>query len=496
MISFRSVQIDLTPRVLFNDSPAPLIPQPQDISDERAHDQSSQGQKRLHGLKTRSAAFSLSDFAPNHSHSQALPYNPPTPPSNEDEFEEMDWTPSQQSLTLQARYRATPPKVIQPSPFYGRLPPAPLSQAHKLRNPPNQPTFRQATLAQKQSFFSRGRTRLDTDDQSEASSECFNSPGKSIMKSEVSSPKFAEPRFFPQSDYDRDTGLESIFSTAFTIDEEPHELRVARELKQRSADGPSHEISLSKLQAISLVTLASSFTAWIFALYIPGLAVYIRPPCLGVATLVAGRGLFETIRKGKVYWKWSDMFVYGLELCASTVLAKINTNFSRIKVKNHTDEASSLGTLLLGIMLLQELWIWWASKLHPTLIAPATVSTTSEEPLPLSAQPSAPKSKPTALSNSKMENQKPVSFSTPPVVVARPRHDPALLPSSSSFDRRTTRSISKRDEMNAMAANGRLLGGDGRGGRGHHSGGVDHEEVALGSLTLSERGAGVRARRR
>ncbi|KAK5012048.1 hypothetical protein LTR16_004953, partial [Cryomyces antarcticus] len=41
----------------------------------------------------------------------------------------------------------------QPSPFRGRLPPAPIAPAHKLRNPPNPITFRKVPASEQRDFF-------------------------------------------------------------------------------------------------------------------------------------------------------------------------------------------------------------------------------------------------------------------------------------------------------------------------------------------------------
>lgn len=456
--------------MLFHDGITPLIQQSQDLPSEGQYGRSP-GQNRSETPKTRSAVqprpFPLNDLAPDHVRSRPLPYNPPTPPPDADGFEEMDWTPSQQPLQPAPKYQMTMPKIApQPSPFYGHLPPAPLSQAHKLRNPPNQPTFRQATVAQKQSFFNRRLSQLDRDNMSEASTECFDSPTKTVNQSEVASPRFAEPRFFPPSDYETDTGLESIFSKAFSIAEEPHELRVARELKQQqqSADGKSLDVISPKLQALSFVTLAFSFLAWIFALSIPRLAVQIRLICLGVAAIVAGRGLLETVQRGKVYWRWSDMFVYSLELCSSVFLGKASKLPPK---KGNSDELSMAGIAFLGIMFLQELWVW-VSELEPT----APVSPT---PLP-KLTPTKPVVK--SLSPKKKGKQ------SVPVVIAPPESNSLVVTS----DRRITRSKSRPETMSAAATNG--LGGLSLGGSGGGGSGGDDDEAKMG------RGNGVRSRRK
>lgn len=455
--------------MLFQDRPPPLISE----SQETGHnDRPQPGHVQSDLLKTRSAIpFSLNDLA-DHSQSRPLPYNPPTPPPDDDGIEEMDWTPSQQPLPPASKYRMPVPTIPQPSPFYGHLPPAPISQAHRLRNPPNQPTFRKASAIQKQSFFNRRLTHLEPDNVSEASSDCFDSPVKSIMKSEFASPEFAAPRFFPKSDYEMDTGLESIFSKAFSIAEEPHELRVARELKQKTADKQTHNALTPRYQGISLLTLAVSFLAWVLAPMKPHLTVPIRHTCLGVAAAVAIRGLLGTIQRDKEYWRWSDMFIYGFELGLATFLGSI-PKLSPSDVT--TDEINLVGIIFLGVMNLQELWIW-ISK--PRNSAPV-LSFQDLKPPPKALIP--PTAKPTAVPKSTKIPKQKANSTAPPVAQA---------------EQRTTRSKSRREmnmnmNMNTPAASG--LGSLSLGGDNNND---DDEDAGMGSLTLNSRGKRGQLRRK
>lgn len=515
IISFRSTKLDLAARVLFNDGLAPLTQQSHDNPHESQYDRPS-GRQQSETPKARSAIqprpFPLNDLAPDHARSRPLPYKSPTPPPNEDGIEEMDWTPSQQPFQpAPPIHQLTIPTIAQPSPFYGRLPPAPLSQAHKLRNPPNQPAFRQATAVQKQSFFNnRRRWHIDRDNMSEASTECFDSPIKTAVQSEAASPRFAEPRFFPQSDYERDTGLESMFSNIFSIAEEPHEVRVARErvkdeqerllVDQRQAQG----FAGKKLQAASFIALAFSCLAWISAPSIPLPTAQIHGMCLVIAAIVAGQELAETIRKDKVYWNWSDMFVYSLELCSSLFLSKAISKLSPPKQEKGKgtgidDELRIAGLALLGIMFLQELWIW-ISKLKlerttpvsvsaSTPISPQASSSPPSQSPPLNLKSSAAPPPPI---NNKARTDEPFSLLSPTKKKdssklpqsqqqqpQRPQQQPhsALSASastsfsSSSFDHhRITRSKSKRESISTAATNGlgslSLGGGEESGSKG------------------------------
>lgn len=506
MISFRSIKLDLTPRVFFHDGLASLTQQSrQDLPHEQGRYGRTPGEKQSETSKTRSAVqprpFPLNDLAPDHARSRALPYNPPTPPPDEDGFEEMDWTPSQQPLQPIMENQLTISSTMpQPSPFYGRLPPAPLSQAHKLRNPPNQPTFRQATDAQKQSFFSRRRSRLDRDSISEASTECFDSPTKTINQSEVASPRFAEPRFFPPSDYERDTGLESIFSNAFSIAEEPHELRVARELKQQQlAEQRSRDSASKRLKAFSFVALAFSFLAWIFAPSIPLLTGQIRLMCLTVAAVVAGRGLIETIRRDKVYWRWSDMFIYSLELCSSVFLGKASSNLPPERRGKDIDELSMAGIVFLGIMFLQELWIW-ISKLEPSSKAPVSVSVSgapSQNSPPLITNP-APTTTTTTTIN-KLRVDEPSSPKKQDDKQAHPPNPNSSVPSSDRITRSKSRRETTKMMMSPAAAATNGLGSlslGGGGGSGGGAGGSPLDLLSRGNVNGNGNANGIRSRRK
>lgn len=76
--------------------------------------------------------------------------------------EEMEWDPAPSQVLTMARSPQVPPlfarpeslsSVANPSPFWFKVPPAPVGPAHRLRNPPNQPRFQPRTEEAKQNFF-------------------------------------------------------------------------------------------------------------------------------------------------------------------------------------------------------------------------------------------------------------------------------------------------------------------------------------------------------
>ena len=347
---------------MFQDSPGPLIQDtPTNYSQAQHFQQPSQSLVHKGRFDAKLQAFSLNDLAPTSIKPRAIQYNPPTPPSDQDGSETMDWTPSQQPLPLASKYRIPAMRTVQPSPFYGHLPPAPVSQAHKLRNPPSQPTFRQASTPQKQSFFQRSSAYLDQDDVSDLASEA----GSVVTnKSRYDSPQFNPPRFFPNADYSRDTGLESIFSNTFSLAEEPHEIRMTERFQQSNQLQQNRKTKLSskvqeirpllKIQTLWVVLLSISCLAWYQPSSISHLATRFRLTSLGVAAIVAGKGLFQMVKIEKVSWSWSNLFIYGFELCAAMYFSSLAESPAS-RIENSQLRAMVLG--LLGAMVLQEVWV-------------------------------------------------------------------------------------------------------------------------------------------
>ncbi|KAH0062822.1 hypothetical protein KCU66_g24751, partial [Aureobasidium melanogenum] len=118
------------------------------------------GSHRVTRSATRAASPLLSRF------SQPSPSPGPT----QDMEDSMDWEPVNQSSPIRPTHTAqTPaasalPPFLRPaasmatgekSPFTGRLPPAPMSPAHRLRNPPPLPQFKPTPLSQQRDFFKK-----------------------------------------------------------------------------------------------------------------------------------------------------------------------------------------------------------------------------------------------------------------------------------------------------------------------------------------------------
>ena len=183
----------------------------------------------------------------------------------------MDWTPSQESNFRPATSYRDPNPVIQqtqPSPFHGHLPADVVSPSHRLRNPPNQPTFRKASAKQKQGFFTSPNKRTTRD------TESIESRAKTTA-SEFSPTKFPNPKFFSNSDH-ADTGLEDILAQSFSIAEEPAEIRATREQRRLAQEQGLFvtNATINWTRAWFLLLLSASFLVW-FGMTRTNLAVYV-----------------------------------------------------------------------------------------------------------------------------------------------------------------------------------------------------------------------------
>ena len=150
--AYFAVKVDNTPKVSFKESPEPLVKKKTHNTTDTANPQtmSSAPLRRGNAPLTRPQPFNINDLAPR----PPRPTNPrlPTPPpeADYDDPSAMEWTAAKPHLTR-------PPMPFKPvqqststtasntnSPFHGRLPASVVSPAHRLRNPPNKPTFRAA----------------------------------------------------------------------------------------------------------------------------------------------------------------------------------------------------------------------------------------------------------------------------------------------------------------------------------------------------------------
>jgi hypothetical protein len=187
----------------------------------------------------------------------------------------MEWEPT---TSVTSGFKPTPRgPTLQapqgPSPFYGRLPPAPISQAHRLRNPPNKIAFRSTPDDIQKGYFNERKSAA-------------------LLASEQRLEEYAEPApaqlVLPQDV--ADTGLESLFDSTFQLTDQPPELVRAYLLVEFDEKVTEmHQASRGKITA-PLQFLA--LCAWMISKNAPegqknlqmGLRLCAMAACFGVST--------------------------------------------------------------------------------------------------------------------------------------------------------------------------------------------------------------------
>ena len=300
--------------------------------------------------------FPISHLAPA-PQAYAPVYQPPTPPPDEVEDNAMDWTPSQEPLRPMQTTNVLRPLSTSsgPSPFYGNLPPVPISQAHRIRNPPVQPTVLQRASNQHQSFFKRLTDSGSTDtigDRYRSASHDDDEPPATSVPPTPRRIQIAPPRFFPQSDSHADTGLESLFTAAFSIKDEPVEVQVTRE---RPAEDVGRRLSPDVTQAtwlriMNICLLGVACLAWSIASTQRNFAETLRLISIAAAAVVAFRGLLDSVRMDKDFWSFYEILLSLVELGATVYLAiVVRSPMGEDLLQSHIPGG------FLGFMVIQEM---------------------------------------------------------------------------------------------------------------------------------------------
>ena len=302
-----------------------------------------------------------------------LPYQPPTPPPEEDDADNgMDWTPQhnfRQAKTyniLQAQ-----PTFNEPSPFHGALPPAPVSWAQRLRNPA-QPPFHKASNEKKENFFGQKTNRMLSDDISDVSSRI--SPKSPSFMSGIGSPvQFAPPRFFAPADR-METGLESLFEDAFTLSKD-----IKTSNDQDVQHCPEPEVSslatspLTRLVTTSL--LGISCVAWeVAATLLPSSAPTVRMGCQLVAATISSLNAASSAALPWTTRSIGSALFYGIEATAAAALSGLI--WQPFGYGGQVD-CRALGLWYLIGLTVQEVWDLFSSLLlpAPSITAQSSVNT-------------------------------------------------------------------------------------------------------------------------
>lgn len=151
------------------------------------------------------------------------------------QMDEMDWSPSQS----QSEHRAFAPSsqrnadlfgqtpvASNTSPFWYKVPPAPITPAQRLRNPPNQPRLRVSSQEVKENFFNNVTRRNIASDLSSKDAALIGIPKS---RHEV---EFAQPKFFPKAPPSEAGEALSDLLTSFSLNSSEDE--ILAEIKQPS----------------------------------------------------------------------------------------------------------------------------------------------------------------------------------------------------------------------------------------------------------------------
>ncbi|KAI1766451.1 Ima1 N-terminal domain-containing protein [Hypoxylon sp. FL1150] len=210
--------------------------------------------------------------------------------------EEMDWSPSASQHRAFSSYnpykvKNTNPRFsdtpIEPKagPIWYKVPPAPISPAQRLRNPPMRPIIRESPKEKKENFFQSGA----------------KGPVNvgSTTHGGLADVKFAEPKFFaPEEKNDPRDNLSRMFASSFSISPDPdeEEVRNARRTATGSMFAVRRDVAGARNYRIGrfleLLVLAGALCAWVFALgtkeqYGPSLALTSVIACLIVSIRLA-----------------------------------------------------------------------------------------------------------------------------------------------------------------------------------------------------------------
>lgn len=145
----------------------------------------------------------------------------PAPPTPQHSVDEMEWTPTAPQ-TLPRALRDSPgsagrafgqaPTHEGSGPFYYRTPPAPITPARRLRNPPNQPAFWPSSEKENADAVPFGRRR--TEQTVGASTGRDAGEGRPTVE-------FSKQSFFaPRVESSEDESLADLLGRGFRLDEE------------------------------------------------------------------------------------------------------------------------------------------------------------------------------------------------------------------------------------------------------------------------------------
>lgn len=214
------VKVELMPIFAGNESVGSLVPESVRLQQLREKNPEFENKPVV--------LFPISKLAPSHRtlhNSNRIPTPPP-----EEIPDVMEWEPSH-NIQPRIQHQTPTSDVPQRSPFHGRLPPAPSNRLLNL-HPGASSFLEKDSIGIPQGFFDPPAKREDLD---------AISPGNRR--------NFAEPSFFPPSDFNADTGLENVFGKVFSLQDQPTELQEQSTAKDFASNNNAHDITMVDVQS-------------------------------------------------------------------------------------------------------------------------------------------------------------------------------------------------------------------------------------------------------
>jgi hypothetical protein len=275
---------------------------------------------------------------------EAMEWTPEPPPSKHRAFRILPPLERNTSLFSQA------PTSDNGSPFWYKVPPAPISPAHLLRNPPNQPRLRVTSQEVKENFFNTVARRNSGSD--EFGNPVNQSNGKPRYDMEL-----RQQQFFPLSPpTEADTGLADLF-TSFSLGSSKNEVSTTPNNTTFSTSGTQNIGKTTRLTHICQ-SLVLGFGLYLWNYAFKHQAEYSNNLMLGImigCVLISARTVLDNTLLAKK--EESDaianilravMGVFEFGMAVTRIIEIVNERGNCIN-------CASLGNITLGMLLLQEL---------------------------------------------------------------------------------------------------------------------------------------------
>jgi hypothetical protein len=271
---------------------------------------------------------------------------------NDIDTEEMEWAPSRP----RSQYRAfnAPPRALQPeiqhfgeapasdqsSPFWYKLPPAPITPAQRLRNPPPEIKLRVSSLEVKENFFNNVIHRTSGVDK--------RPDGRSLDASENAREgvEFAQQKFFPPPSPSEAGNTLADLLTSFSLSNPEVE-------RPKDAEKSSSVRHAFQGLALFLGLYFWNYTFLNHSEYSRNIMLVIMIGCAVISIeTILDNTVFAIDGKLKPIRQSLGACFGGLE-CATAGYGLLEILAGRADCEN----CASLGTILIGGMLVHEIWL-------------------------------------------------------------------------------------------------------------------------------------------